>query len=211
MELTTRLYLIRHGEVEERYHRTFGGRIDMNLSERGLRQVQATADYLTGSPPEVLYASPMQRVQQTVAPLLRQTRLEQIILPGLREVDFGAWTGLSWDEVQQRFNKSAFDWLELLETGTIPDAETTTAFRERVELALDQILRESSGRTVAVYCHGGVIRMLISILCDLPFRRMNLFDVEYASLTKVVHRPRGVDIELHNFTPWRDLPGILAH
>ncbi len=211
MEIATRLYLIRHGEVEDRYHRTFGGRIDMNLSDRGLRQVQATADYLTANPPDLLYSSPMQRVQQTVAPLLRQTKLEQVILPGLREVDFGAWTGMSWDEVQERFNKSAFDWLELLETGAIPDAETTVIFRERVESALRQILDEAGGRTVAVYCHGGVIRMILSILCELPFRQMSIFEVDYASLTKVVHRARRSEIELHNFTPWRDLPGILAH
>ena len=35
MNSPTRLYLLRHGEVEARYHRIFGGRIDMELSPRG--------------------------------------------------------------------------------------------------------------------------------------------------------------------------------
>jgi len=206
MEVVTRLILIRHGEVEERYHRVFGGsQIDMELSERGHRQVQALADYLAPTPPEIVYSSPMRRVQQTLAPLAKQAGLTPVILPGLREVDFGTWTGLSWDQVQERFNQSPFDWLDLLETGGIAEAESTLSFRERVGLSLQQILRDSSGRTVAVVCHGGVIRMLLSILLDLPFRRMNLFEVEYASLTQVLHRARKVEVELHNFTAWRDL------
>ena len=206
MEVVTRLILIRHGEVEERYHRVFGGsQIDMELSERGHRQVQALADYLAPTPPEIVYSSTMRRVQQTLAPLAKQAGLTPVILPGLREVDFGTWTGLSWDQVQERFNRSPFDWLDLLETGGIAEAESTLSFRERVELSLQQILRDSSGRTVAVVCHGGVIRMLLSILLDLPFRRMNLFQVEYASLTQVLHRSRKVEVELHNFTAWRDL------
>ena len=206
MEVVTRLILIRHGEVEERYHRVFGGsQIDMELSERGHRQVQALADYLAPTPPEIVYSSPMRRVQQTLAPLAKQAGFTPVILPGLSEVDFGTWTGLSWDRVQERFNRSPFDWLDLLETGGIAEAESTLSFRERVELSLQQILRDSSGRTVAVVCHGGVIRMLLSILLDLPFRRMNLFQVEYASLTQVLHRSRKVEVELHNFTAWRDL------
>ena len=43
MESPTRLYLIRHGEVEERYHRVFGGRIDMDLSPLGSEQAAAVA------------------------------------------------------------------------------------------------------------------------------------------------------------------------
>ncbi len=206
METVTRLILIRHGEVAERYHRVFGGsQIDMELSERGHRQAQSLADYIASAPPEVLYSSPMRRVQQTLAPLAQQSALTPILLPGLREVDFGTWTGLNWDQVQERFNRSPFDWLNMLESGGIAEAESSLSFRERVELCLQQILRESSGRTVAVVCHGGVIRMLLSILLDLPFRRMNMFEVDYASLTRVLHRPSGVEVNLHNFTAWRDI------
>ncbi len=210
MEIVTRLILVRHGEVEERYHRIFGGsQIDMELSPRGHEQVNALADYLSLTPPEIIYSSPMRRVQQTLAPLAAKAGLVPVIIPSIREVDFGTWTGLNWDQVQERYNKSAFDWLELLETGGIAEAESTLVFRERVEQSLQQILRESSGKTVAVICHGGVIRMMLSILLELPFRRMNLFEVEYASLTRVNHRPLKTEIELHNYTPWRD--GVSAN
>jgi broad specificity phosphatase PhoE len=206
MDILTRLYLIRHGEVEKAYHRVFGGRIDMELSPLGHEQVRALAKFLRAAPPDVLYASPMRRVQQTLAPLAEQTGLKPILMEGLREVDFGAWTGLSWEEVQQKHGVSAFTWLHQLEDGTIERAETVAEFRKRVEVSIDQVLAESSGKTVAVICHGGVIRMLLSILLELPFRKMSIFEIEYASVTKIHHRPSKREIEFLNLTPWRDYP-----
>jgi broad specificity phosphatase PhoE len=206
MELLTRLYLIRHGEVAVAYHKVFGGRIDMELSPLGHEQVKAIARFLHAAPPDVIYASPMQRVRQTLAPLAKATGLDPIFVEGLREVDFGAWTGLSWDEVQAKHGVSAFTWLNQLEDGTIERAETVNEFRRRVESAIDHILAEATGKTVAVICHGGVIRMLLSILFELPFRKMSMFEIEYASVTKIHHRPSKREIEFLNLTPWRDYP-----
>ncbi len=128
------------------------------------------------------------------------------LMDGLREVDFGAWTGLSWDDVQTRHGVSAFTWLTQLEDGTIEKAETVRDFRQRVEIALDQILAEAPGKNIAVICHGGVIRMLLAILFDMPFRKMSMFEIEYASVTKVHYKPSKREIEFLNLTPWRDYP-----
>jgi broad specificity phosphatase PhoE len=205
MEKPTRLYLLRHGEVETRYHRVFGGRIDMDLSPLGHEQVQALADYFRRHPPHAICASPMKRVQQTLAPLARQTGLESLVLPGLREVDFGVWTGLSWDEVYERHKVSAFEWLNQLEAGSIAGAESTADFRARVDEALREMLAHAPNKEIAVVAHGGVIRMLLALLLKLPFARMSAFDIEYASITKVAIHARKTEVELLNFTPWRDL------
>jgi len=205
MDSPTRLYLLRHGEVESRYHRVFGGKIDMELSPLGHQQVKALADYFRRHPPHVMYASPMKRVQQTLEPLAKWTGLTPIILPGLREVDFGAWTGLSWEQVYERFKVSAFDWLKELEAGSISGAESTADFRKRVDESLKQILLQAAHKEVAVVAHGGVIRMLLAIILDLPFAKMSIFDIEYASITKVKLVPHKSEIELLNFSPWRDL------
>src|SRR5215207_6500386 len=107
----TRLILIRHGEVEDRYHRVFGGRIDMELSQRGHRQARLVAEFLTPGSLDAIYASPMLRAQQTLLPLAQHGRQAPVTYHDLREVDFGDWTGLKWDEVRERFQVSAFDWL----------------------------------------------------------------------------------------------------
>ena len=205
MTSPTRLFLIRHAEVEARYQHVFGGSVDMDLSPRGHEQAAALADFLRTKSFDALYASPMKRVQQTLAPLLKNGTPPPAIRPELREVDFGAWTGHGWDAVHEKFGVSAFTWLEQLERGTIPNAENTGDWRARVERALTEILAAPTGNSVAVFCHGGVIRMMLSILMDLPLVRMNMFEIEYASVSELALKPNGVEIQLLNFTPWRDL------
>lgn len=212
MPAPTRLFLIRHGEVETRYHRIFGGsRIDMELSPAGHAQAERLANWLARTSFDAVYASPMRRVALTCEPFRRHFAGEPVILPGLREIDFGDWTGFGWDEVEQRFQMSAYDWLEHLEHDRVSGAETLTGFRARLDDSITRILREQPGRTVAVFCHGGVIRGLLSKLLSQPLKWFEHVEIDYASVTWVdvgmlkAGRARN-EIQLLNFTPWRDLP-----
>ncbi len=208
--MKTSLYFIRHAEVEEKFHRVFGGRIDMGLSSRGHTQADALAGWLKRHSFDALYASPMQRVQLTLAPYRSEFPGEPVLLQGLREVDFGAWTGCGWNEVEEKFGMSAYDWLEHMENDRIHQAEPIETFRQRVAHAVHHVIGESRGRTAAVFAHGGVIRMALSVLLGLPMRKFEHFEIDYASVTRVdvgelkAGRPR-TEITLLNFTPWRDL------
>ena len=200
----TRLLLIRHAEVESRYQGVFGGRIDMDLSPRGHQQAAALARYLNHHSVNAIYASPMKRVQQTLSPWIVNGVPKPTILPDLREVDFGIWTGLTFGELQARYGISAWEWLNKIQAAAIPDGECAENFRVRVEPCLRQIVRDHPGQQVAVVCHGGVIRMMLAILLDLPLPRTGAFQIEYASVTQVALRPEQTELQLLNFTPWRD-------
>ena len=204
MQPQTTLWLIRHAEVEEAYHSVFGGRIDMGLSPRGNQQAEVLGQFLHDQGITALYASPMKRVRETLKPFLEKETLEPIILQDLREVDFGDWTGLHWTEVQDRFGVSALTWLDELERDGIPGAESGRVLRARVEPCLRQILREQPGGQVAVACHGGVIRMLLSILLTLPLPKMAAYEIDYASVTQVVWTPPLARLIQANFAPWRE-------
>ena len=203
-DLTTRLILVRHGEVETPYLRVFGGRIDMGLSPRGLEQARRLADFLERARLDALYVSPMQRAQQTARPLAQRNGHPTVTLSELREVDFGAWTGLTWDQVQERFGISAFDWLLELERRGIPDAEPAEALAGRVTAVLERVRREHAGKTVALVCHGGVIRMALARLLALPLPATAAFEIDYASLSLLMLQGRKVELQLLNYTPWRD-------
>lgn len=203
----TRIHLVRHGEVAVDYHRVFGGRIDMDLSPNGRHQAELLAAYLHRRPVSTYYVSPMKRARQTLEPLLTHRQIEAPagILQGMREVDFGDWTGLSWEQVQARFQSSAFDWLDLLEQSAIPGAESVEAFRHRVESELRPLLEQHRGGEFAIVCHGGVVRMCLSLLLHLPLPKTAHFEVDYASLTTVELRPHRAELRLLNFAPWKDL------
>lgn len=199
----TRLFLIRHAEVEPKYHRTFGGRIDMELSDLGHQQAQALAHYLERHAFNAIYASPMKRVQQTLAPVLRKRDPQPEIIDALREVDFGDWTGLVWEQVQERFGVSPYQWLLELHHSRMPNAETGAQLCQRVAPVLKMIVAKHTGQTVGVFCHGGVVRAALAILLDLPLVKTAAFEVDYASLTEVTVDSRGSEIQLLNFAPWR--------
>ena len=201
----TQLYLIRHGEVEERYHKVFGGcRIDMGLSPLGQRQAEALASWLGDTKLDAVYASPMQRVKQTMAPLLERRGMTATIMDDLREIDFGDWTGHRWEGVQEHFGVSAFDWLEVLDTTGIPNGESSRHLIERVRPCLLRVLEENAHRTAAIVCHGGIIRVILSFLLELPLAKMSHFNIEYGSVTVVELQPEkkhAVEIELLNLQP----------
>ena len=201
----TQLYLIRHGEVEERYHKVFGGsRIDMALSPLGLRQAEAVAKWLRDTPLDAIYASPMQRVRQTLAPTATSREMEPVVLDGLREVDFGDWTGNRWDEVQSIFGVSAFDWLEIIENVGIPNGEPVSQIKQRVGECTQRILEAHPHQSVAVFCHGGIIRVMLALLLEMPLMRMAHFNIEYGSISVVEVQPEkkhAVEIELLNYQP----------
>jgi len=205
--VATRLLLIRHGEVEASYQKKFGGRMDINLSPNGRRQARILARYLRGKTIDAIYASPMKRVQQTLAPTLRQSTHSQEILDDLREIDFGHWTSLGWREVEEQFGFQAHEWLDQIHRHGVPGGESGKVFRARVEPLLARIIDRHPGQNIAIFCHGGVIRMILAILLKLPLPKTNHFDIEYSSITQVALHPHMNEVELLNFTPWRDLVG----
>ena len=201
----TQLYLIRHGEVEERYHRVFGGsRIDMALSPLGHAQAAALGRWLAGTKLDAIYASPMLRVQQTMAPALEGRGVEPALMPDLREVDFGDWTGFNWAQVKERFGVSAFAWLEILERAEIPGGESAHDLLSRVQPCLTEILHANPHRTAAIFCHGGIVRTILALLLDLPLAKTAHFRIEYGSVSVVELQPEknhAVELELLNFSP----------
>ncbi|HKI68678.1 MAG TPA: histidine phosphatase family protein [Verrucomicrobiae bacterium] len=202
--MSTRILLVRHAEVEARYQGVFGGRIDMNLSPRGHEQALALADYLHQARPDAIYASPMKRVQQTLAPLMGNGVPAPIILGDMREVDFGDWTGLNWEEALAKYRIRAFEWLEHIERGAVPNGESGPALRARVEPCLRQIIRDHAGQNVAVICHGGVIRAALAVLLELPFPRTAAFEIDYASITTVEVEDGRAWLQSLNYQPWHN-------
>ena len=205
-EKSTVLTLVRHAEVEAPYQGIFGGVVDMNLSPRGHQQAAALAKYFLTKKFDALYASPMKRVQQTLAPLMVNGTPRPTILPGLREVDFGDWTGMPWDTIETKYGKSPLQWLDHLEHGGIPNAETAESLRARVEPCLRQMLDEHAHQQIAVICHGGVIRMFLAILLNWRLSQIATFELQYASLTQVAVSGERAQLQLLNFTPWREIP-----
>lgn len=151
-------FLARHGESDWNAANRFQGLVDRPLTERGRRQAEQLAEELAGRALDAVYSSPLRRALDTAAIVGTQLGHEPVAEPGLREIDVGAWAGLSRAEVEARFPEGYRSWVGGGEGWD--GGETYEAMSQRVLAALGRIARAQSGGQVLLVSHGGPIRAI---------------------------------------------------
>lgn len=166
----TRLFLIRHGQtLANRSFRYIGSRDDA-LSDTGERQATQLATALAPLPIAAVYSSPLQRAHATARALAAPHQLEVQIADELRESAFGAWEGLSRDEVLARSAEDAqllHAW-EHDPTLAPPGGESFTAMQQRVSTFIEQLAATHAGQTLALVSHVGPIKVLLATALAVP-------------------------------------------
>ena len=162
-----RLVLLRHGRTSWNATGRFQGQLDVELDEVGRAQATAVAPVLAAEGPARVLSSDSARAAATAAPLAAATGLEVATDRRLREIDLGAWTGLSRDEAQERFPDEYDAWtggLDLPRGG----GETYRQVAERATAAIAERLPAlPAGGLLVVVTHGGTARATIGRLLDL--------------------------------------------
>ncbi len=164
----TRLVLVRHGETDWNVAGRWQGQADVPLNVRGREQALETARKLKDIRLDAIYASDLSRAYETAQAIARERNLPVRTDPRLREIDQGQWQGMLVDEIQARFA----DLFELRRSDPLnvapPGGETVLQVRNRVVEAIEQIVREHPGQTVAVVSHGFAIAVALVHYRDLP-------------------------------------------
>jgi len=165
--MTTRIWLIRHGEPAGVRGRCYG-KLDVGLSAVGRAQVQAVAECLRAEPLSAIYASPRLRTIESARLVAHPHTCGYREEPGLREIDFGDFEGLTYDEIAARYPDLYRQWMETPTEVQFPHGESFAAMRGRVLQAFEAIQQAHVGQTVALVTHGGVIRILIAWALAMP-------------------------------------------
>lgn len=155
-----RLLLIRHGESVLGRDRRYAGHSDTPLTPEGRRRVRRLRPRFERLRPDVILCSDLRRCRDTAALLAPGRRVRATAL--LREIDFGAWDGLTAEECRRR-DPARFDrWMRDPESTRPPGGESLSAMRRRVRGLVRSLVRRHPGRTLALVTHGGPIRALAS-------------------------------------------------
>ena len=152
----TTFFFVRHGESEANLARTFSGRRDSPLTERGRAQAVTVADALDAVPFDRIIATPLSRSLDTALVIARRRRMPVDVVNDLMEIDVGDKTGATFDEIAglpQWQNDGFISW---------PNGETLDQVVHRALGALKAIHHDAPGGTVLVIGHGGVTRILVS-------------------------------------------------
>jgi len=154
--------LVRHGaSAPAARHQPFAlidGHSDPPLAREGEAQAEAVAARLAKEPIAAIFVTPLQRTQQTAAPLVAATGLEPVVVPELREVRLGDWEG---GELRFRFAEGDPLIARIFAEqrwDVIANAEPAEEFAERTRAGLEAIVRATEpGSSVVAVVHGGVI------------------------------------------------------
>ncbi len=160
------------------------GPADPVLSEEGLAQAAALGEWLADEHVDAIWTSPMARARQTAAPIEAAFGIEAVVDAGLREFDAEESYYIPMEELRASDDPR---WAELVARLGSPEQ---FAFRDEASAAVERIVRDNPGRTVAVVCHGGVINAYLSTV--LHIERPLFFEPTYTSISRVVAASSGV-------------------
>jgi broad specificity phosphatase PhoE len=183
--ITTRLVLCRHGESEAGVHGRICGSLDVALSRRGLEQATVLAAALAPLRLGAVYASPQRRALDTARTIAAEHALTPVQLATLREVDFGAFEGLTHDEAAERRPDVYRSWMDEPARVRFPGGESFGDVRARAAAALAEILGRHDAGSVAVVAHGGVIRAVLAICLDMRDEATFRLDQRYGAVNVV--------------------------
>lgn len=160
--------LIRHGETEWNKGDRFRGRSDIPLDEEGLAQAVKIAERLKDHKFAAIYTSPLPRAVQTAEPLAVAHGLKIEETADLLDVDYGAWEGLSRDEIRARYPSLYETWVKIPGRVRFPGGESLRQVRLRVEKLLSELCEEHLGETVALVSHRVTCHIILCVALGLP-------------------------------------------
>ncbi|MCK5130732.1 MAG: alpha-ribazole phosphatase [Candidatus Sabulitectum sp.] len=172
--------IVRHGSVSREYHGRYIGRTDVPLDVTGMEQALSTGRFLRSGNFSSCVCSPMARTAATAGIIAEETNVPVSTEDFLREIDFGNWEGMSFNEVSSRFPGDVKQWLSAGDDFVFPGGESIRDFHRRVEEAADRILKSES-RNQIVVTHGGVVRVLLCLFLGIPFKHAHAFNIMYGA------------------------------
>ena len=176
--------LLRHGQTPMSVQKRYAGRSDVPLTDLGVQQAAAAAKRLASAGLDVIVTSPLLRAVQTAEEVAAATGVPVVTDDGFREADFGAWEGLTFAEVQERWPAEMAAWLADPEVAP-PGGESLAGVNERVTAALRRVLAARERQTVLVVSHVTPIKTLVAAALLAPPAALYRMHLDVAALSRI--------------------------
>jgi broad specificity phosphatase PhoE/ribonuclease HI len=208
----TTLVLVRHGVTEHTMGKLFSGGLKSSnppLNDEGREQARATGQWLAplSSTFDALVSSPVRRTRETAEILAGFLDLEIEEEPGIAEMEFGTWDGMSFTEVHEKWPDEISSWLGDLESAP-HGGESFRAVEKRVLEGRDRIVASYAGRTVVCVSHVTPIKTLVADALGAPLEAVYRMELAPASVTVISYFRGGpnADIPMANLRLYNGRP-----
>lgn len=179
----TTFFLIRHASCGGLGQTLWGRTPGVYLNDKGKVEAKRLADRFNGMTLEAIYSSPLERAMQTAETLARSMNLEIKKSSALNEIDFGEWTGktfetLARDERWRLFNSHR-------SMAMVPGGESFLDVQNRIVSALASLSHEHGNARLAIVSHADVIRAAVAYFAATPIDLIERFEISPCSVTVV--------------------------
>jgi len=169
--MATTILLIRHGETAWNRGKIFRGVYDIQLNENGYTQARQLAKALASRRIDNAYSSPLSRAKRTAQIVLESHEIEATVHEGLKDFNYGQWTGLKDEVVARRWPEEHNCWIATPHAIRPPGGETLREVFDRAFDIVEEIAQKHNGQTVAIFAHRVVNKLLILGMLTLELER----------------------------------------
>lgn len=176
--------LLRHGALVGGLR--YRGSIEADLTAEGRAAMDAVWG-LIGEQVDAIVSSPLGRCRKPAEQWAAHSDIPCEVVDDFREMHYGAWEGLSAEEIEQDFPGMLARWRENPVGMQIPGAETVEAFAARVVQAWEKMLRAHTGHRLLLVGHSGTQRIILAHVLGAPLQATRRFAMPYAAWSRVQH------------------------
>lgn len=199
------IYLLRHGEIQEKEKGRMVGQTDLPLSEQGRKQARQWRDALADTRFALIAASDLSRASQTARIIAGKQADAVRISPRLREIDLGEWDGRSKDQIKTEFPRlwalrgQAFDRVRP------PGGESFEDLQARVMPVFQKLIaplqsgRAKNAANALIVAHAGVNRAILCRLLQVPLAHLFSLGQDYGGMNLI--DPRRFQVISMNISP----------
>ena len=171
VDLSLKLYFLRHGETIYSQRGTYCGDLDPELTSEGAQMAEAFADAHRSIAWTAVYVSPMKRTIATAKPLCEALGLEMQLRDGLKEIRYGNWEDKSVDFVKEHYWEDYIHWLAEPAWNPPTGGETSVEISSRASLVIAEIQEKYATGDVLVVSHKATIRIILCSLLGIDLGR----------------------------------------
>jgi ribonuclease H / adenosylcobalamin/alpha-ribazole phosphatase len=199
---TADIVLLRHGDTWLSPERRFSGVADPPLSPAGRDQSRRAAGsaLLRGRAFTEVLTSPMTRSQQTAEIVAAALGVSVIVDPDLREMDFGVWEEMTFDEVQDRYPEDLRRWKQSASASPTGSSETLTAVVDRMGTVAGRFASSYAGASVVVVTHVTPMKALVAHALGAPPAALFHMELSSACFSRISYSGGDASVRLFNDT-----------
>lgn len=165
--MTTKIFLIRHGESQQNIDDVLSGVTDIPLSEKGKGQCVALAHYFEDIKIDKVFTTPLQRAKDSAKLIFPKHKSATEITQSLIEFDYGNYEGYKRSEYNNSNDKIIQQWITAPSNLTFPGGDNIQEHAQRTMMGITKLANENNGAILACISHRTTIRLILSQIISL--------------------------------------------